>query len=107
MLSKGIAMTPDMLHKLKTARIPCSFNITVSRENLNFVPDLVQWSVDKADKVWSFIFICYRAVLLRPDREYYFDGQKINPEKSTLGNISETDSLEDIAKTAYVPPFYG
>lgn len=85
----------DMLYE--AGRIPCGFNITVYKENLPFVPDLVQWSIDNADKVWACAFICYRAMLLQPNKEYLVNDKKIKLEESSLGHATEENSPEDIA----------
>ena len=64
--------------------ISCAFNATIYEKTLPFVPDLVEWSRDHADKVHVMVFIAFRAAM--PDRFDAFLGEK----PVELGSITYT-----------------
>ncbi|NIO19853.1 MAG: radical SAM protein, partial [Candidatus Aenigmarchaeota archaeon] len=76
--------------------IPCSFNITVYKENFSYIPTLVRWAVKNSRKVQGIHFIIYRAAILAPDREYLIAGKKIELDEAALGFATSRDSPEDI-----------
>ncbi len=76
--------------------ISCLFNITVYKGNYQYIPDLVNWTLKNTKKVQGFIFICYRAAILDPNKEYSIDGHKVELDEASLGYATSEETLEDI-----------
>lgn len=64
----------------EAGNISCSFNSTVYRDTLKYVPELVKWAQENIDIVQVIVFILYRAV--SDSRADYFIGPvKINTDE--------------------------
>jgi hypothetical protein len=72
---------------------PAGFGITVYRENLEAVPDLVRWTLKNQKIVGSATFITYRSALA--SAAYHVGDKPLALSKGTLGYVSD-DSPEDI-----------
>jgi len=77
--------------------ISCNFNITVYRENFKDVPYLVKWAIKNSHKVQGFTFMCYRAAIVEPGRNYMVDGKHVQLEEGSLGYATEAESAKDIS----------
>ncbi|KPL00703.1 MAG: hypothetical protein AMJ90_07845 [candidate division Zixibacteria bacterium SM23_73_2] len=79
----------------KVGGLTTTFGITVYKENFNFIPDLVRWSLKNTKVIQGLVFIAYRAAILRPGMEYTVNGQKLKLDQKTLGYTTD-DAPEDI-----------
>ena len=76
---------------------PAGFGITVYRENLQAVPDLLRWTLQNRRIVGSATFITYRSAL--SSAAYHVGDRPLELSKETLGYVSD-DSPEDIGITS-------
>ena len=74
--------------------VPCGFGITCYRENINYVPDLIRWTLKNRAIVQGATFITYRSAI--DEGEYAVDGQKIELTEKDLGYVS-SDKKQDIS----------
>ena len=58
----------DMVLGLK--RVMCGYNITITRANLDAVPEIVRWGISNVDRVQSLTLIAIRGLLTAPGTEY-------------------------------------
>lgn len=73
---------------------PAGFGITVYRENFNYIPDLLRWTLKNRKIVGGATFITYRSALI--EEETFTVGDKsLDLETDALGYFS-TDKPEDI-----------
>ncbi len=73
--------------------VPCSFGITVYRENFQYIPELLRWTIRHKEIVQAATFITYRGASIQDD--YTVGGEKLKLERDTLGYATD-DSPEDI-----------
>jgi hypothetical protein len=76
---------------------PAGFGITVYRENFDYIPDLLNWTLKNRKIVGSATFITYRSALT--SGEYSLGDERLEVTKDTLGYVSD-DSPEDIGITS-------
>ena len=77
--------------------IPCGFGITVYRENIQYIPDLIRWNLKNRAIVQGATFITYRSAI--DEGEYAIAGQKLEMTQETLGYVS-SDKKQDIDITS-------
>ncbi|MBI2942057.1 MAG: radical SAM protein [Chloroflexi bacterium] len=77
--------------------IPCGFGITAYRDNLQYIPDLIRWTLKNRKIVHGATFITYRGALTTG--EYSAGDQRVHMDQSTLG-YATSDSPEDIGITS-------
>lgn len=58
--------------------VTCGYNITISRDNLSFVPDIIRWSVSRIDSVQSVSLIAIRGLPVTEGAEYRVGDEKID-----------------------------
>lgn len=59
--------------------VQCGFNATVSRANLNYIPDLVKWAMGNIQKVQHLAFIALRGIPADDNVVYFAGGKRIDP----------------------------
>ncbi len=57
--------------------ISCSFNATISNNNMHEIPSLVKWAENHADIVHTMVFILYRSPGLSGEFNFFAKGKKI------------------------------
>lgn len=72
---------------------PAGFGITVYRENFDYIPHLLHWTLKNRRIVGGATFITYRSALV--DGDYSVGGERLDVGVDTLGYVS-TDKPEDI-----------
>jgi hypothetical protein len=58
----------DMISELRG--VMCGYNITITRANLDAVPDIIRWGIANLDKVQSLSLIAIRGLLIAEGTEY-------------------------------------
>ena len=58
--------------------IACSFNSTVYAENIEHVPQLIDWAQQHIDIVQTMVFICFRHVIPTMPFDWYAGGRKVD-----------------------------
>ena len=76
---------------------PAGFGITVYRQNLQYVPDLINWHLKNRKIVGGATFITYRSAPM--DQSYRVGNVTVEVNKGTLGYMSE-DAPDEIDITA-------
>lgn len=86
--------------------ISCSFNSTVYRDTMQYVPDMIKWAEENIDIVHVMVFILYRAIT-NDLVDFYLGDQKIdmsglvyNEEEGELVDI-KTEEMYEIFKKIY------
>jgi len=74
-----------------TKKIQCGFHITVSRANLEYIPDVVKWGQKNMVRVHHISFLAYRAVARDPMYQLVANGKIIDPEQSFGTNPKPED----------------
>jgi MoaA/NifB/PqqE/SkfB family radical SAM enzyme len=83
----------------------CGFNVTVSRSNLNDIPDIVEWAMNNIHKVCHLALIALRGICISDNIVFYANGKKLEPnaipnrfENPDEINITSEEILEVIHK---------
>ncbi|MEN8208660.1 MAG: radical SAM protein [Candidatus Fermentibacteria bacterium] len=58
--------------------VTCGYNITISRDNLSSVPDIIRWSISRIDSVQSVSLIAIRGLPVSEGKEYRVGDEKID-----------------------------
>lgn len=83
----------------ETKKIQCGFHVTVTRLNLDSIPQIVQWCQKNIDRVNHISFLAFRAFNKDPMYQLVANGKLIDPEKTFGGNSDPfeiTISTEDM-----------
>ena len=67
----------DLTYKLK--KVQCGFNITISRSNLEYIPEMIKWYRKNIAKIQHLSLIACRGIPLMEGYEYYVDGKLVDP----------------------------
>lgn len=79
--------------------LPTGFGITVHRSNLQYVPDLIRWTIRNRHKVQAATFITYRSGL--PEGvTYRVDGREVEITNESLNYMPAPDEVEDTSITS-------
>jgi organic radical activating enzyme len=92
----------DLTHKLKHVR--CGFNITISRKNIEFIPEIVNWYRMNISKVQHLSLIAQRGIPLLEGYDYYVNGKILNLKQlpNAKSNINEINiSTEEMYSILY------
>jgi hypothetical protein len=65
---------------LSVKGIGCGFNVTVTRDNINSIPDVVGWAVRNIRMVHHMTLIALRGVVLNDDVAFFVKGKRLAPE---------------------------
>jgi hypothetical protein len=76
--------------------IGCGFNVTVSRRNLDYVPDVVDWATRNIKTVHHMTLIALRGIVVADDVAFFARGQRL-PSDAIPNRIEDP---EEIALTA-------
>jgi len=60
--------------------VGCGFNVTVSRANLDAVPDIVGWAVRNIRMVQHMTLIALRGIAVRDDVAFFVKGKRLPPD---------------------------
>ena len=60
--------------------LSCGFNLTVSRSNLEQIPDIVEWALGNIHKVGHIALIALRGIPSDDDLVFYANGKKLDPD---------------------------
>ena len=77
--------------------ISCNFTSTIYRDSLQYVPDLVKWSIRNSRKVQGYTFMTYRGALLDGSREYLVQGRNVHLDNESLGYALQQETREEIS----------
>lgn len=85
----------DMVLGLKG--VTCGYNITITRANLDAVPDIVRWSIANVDRVQSLSLIAIRGLLTAPGTEYRVGDEAVDTRRLQCrgDSASEYDITSD------------
>lgn len=72
------------------------FGITVTSDNLEEVPALIQWAIDNVLLVNGISLIIYRGIPVMPGVEYYANGEKVKVELDKLGYTVDKEEYDRI-----------
>jgi len=67
----------DLIWGLKG--ISCGFNMTVSRSNLEDIPDIVEWALKNIHKVGHIALIALRGIYIDNDVLFFANGNQLDP----------------------------
>jgi len=70
----------------KTKKVQCGFHVTISRSNIESIPEILKWSQDNITRVHHISFLAYRAVAKDPIYELIANGKIIDPVQSFGAN---------------------
>jgi hypothetical protein len=82
----------DLTSELKG--VQCGYNITVTRQNLGLIPNVVDWGLANIDQVQSLSLIAFRGLLVSGGAAYQAGGASV--DVSSLRCITETSGAVDI-----------
>jgi hypothetical protein len=90
--------------------VSCNFNATIYGDTLQYVPDIVAWTIQHVDIVHGMTFLCYRTADY-VNYDYWADGQNVNVDETIYAEFLDHERLdlttEDIAaKIMEVLPDY-
>lgn len=66
----------------KTKKIQCGYHVTITRDSMKYIPEIVKWAQHNINKVHHVSFLAFRAVVNDPDYFLVADGKKVDQEKS-------------------------
>jgi len=74
-------------------RVQCGYNITVSRSNLRYLPDIVDWARQNIHKVQHISLVAYRGIPLVEGIKFQVNGEIINAHafQHTSSSLVELD----------------
>jgi len=75
----------DLVWELKN--VSCGFNATVSRSNLDDIPDIVDWTLRNIHKVGHLSLIALRGICISDDVVFLVNGKKLEP--NAIPNLFE------------------
>jgi len=67
----------DLIWRFKG--ISCGFNMTVSRSNLDDIPDIIEWALKNIHKVGHIALIALRGICISDDVVFFANGEQIDP----------------------------
>jgi hypothetical protein len=67
----------DLIGEIKG--ISCGFNLTVSRSNLDEIPDVIEWGLRNIHKVGHISFIALRGICVSDDTVFFANGRQLDP----------------------------
>ncbi len=73
---------------------PAGFGMTVYRENIQLIPEVIRWALKNRGKVGGLSFICYRGARTE-GWDYFVGGKKVKLADDTLGYMTQ-DAPQDI-----------
>ena len=76
--------------------IGCGFNVTVSRSNLESIPDVVAWATRNIQTVHHMTLIALRGIVVTDDVAFFTKGKRLPPDAIP----SQIEDPEEIALTA-------
>jgi pyruvate-formate lyase-activating enzyme len=90
--------------------ISCNFNMTIYRDTLETIPEIVRWMIKHVDVAHGMTFLCYRT----PDYKnfnYWVEGKQVNFDETVYADYANQERIditsEDIAaKIMEVLPDY-
>jgi hypothetical protein len=68
----------DMVASVKG--IGCGFNVTVTRANLDSVPDVVGWAVRNIRRVHHMTLIALRGIVIEDNIAFFVKGERLSPD---------------------------
>jgi len=71
----------------------CSFNSTVYRDTIQYIPEMLEWAQRNIDKVHTMVFILYR-MANNKNFDYYAGPRKVEVEKLVYNE--QTENMKDI-----------
>lgn len=77
--------------------LSCNFNSTVYRDSIQYVPDLVKWTIRNSRKVQGYTFMTYRGALIDGSSEYLVKGRKVRLDEESLGYALQQQTGEDFS----------
>jgi hypothetical protein len=69
----------DMILRIKG--VMCGYNITITRANLEAVPEIVRWGIANLDRVQSLTLIAIRGLLTAPGMEFRAGGEAVEVDR--------------------------
>jgi hypothetical protein len=60
--------------------IGCGFNVTVTRANLDSIPDVVGWAVRNIRMVHHITLIALRGIVIKDDIAFFVKGRRLSPD---------------------------
>jgi hypothetical protein len=79
----------NMISDLKG--VGCGYNITISRENLDSVPEIVRWALDNIDRVQSLSLIALRGMLVSEGAEFRVEDKFVDIGRIQCRSDSENE----------------
>ena len=76
----------QMIHE--AGDIGCAFNMTVYRDTVHYVPELVDWAARNIERVHTMVFILFRT-MRRADFDYYAQGKQVTLEDAVYKDQDE------------------
>ncbi len=93
----------DLVWEMKD--VSCGFNATISRSNLDDIPDVVDWTLRNIHKVGHLSLIALRGVCISDDVIFFANGKRLKPnaipnrfENPDEINITSEEMLDVIQK---------
>lgn len=85
----------DMVWNLRG--VLCGYNLTITRKNLDYLPDIVHWSSKNIQKVQNLTLIAVRALLVSNGIEYKAGNESVDVSglSCSTDNSSEIDITSD------------
>ncbi len=74
--------------------VQCGYNVTISRSNLKYLPDIIDWARKNIQKVHHLSLVAYRAIPLTDEIEYTVNGKIV--DASCFQHSSENPEVNDI-----------
>jgi pyruvate-formate lyase-activating enzyme len=75
----------------ETGKIQCGFHVTVYRENLNDIPQILRWAITNLKKVQHISFIAYRTIPINGTLSFYADGRQLHDEELPDGSVDSRE----------------
>ena len=91
--------------------LTCAFNLTVTSETLDQVPEVVRWAQRHPDIVNTVVFILYREPRLMGDFDFYANGRKVDlgqtyEESGAWAGTRLLQAADVVAKIREADPAY-
>lgn len=83
----------DMVYEV--GGLYANFGMTVYRDNIQYLPDIVRWGNENIEKVHGLVFICYRSAPEDVGLEYMVGDTRV-PIEQDLSYVGEASSAIDL-----------
>ena len=88
--------------RMRKVGLYAHFGITVTKQNLNEVPDFLNWCIDNVKLVSGVTLIIFRGLPITDGIDYYSKGEKVEVTEGSLGYTISDNELDEGIKAPEV-----